>query len=211
MTGSYIEGAVEDAAFPVTVIDRDDIERQGSPSILDVIRSLSASQGTVGEANPGGVLFGTGAVSVNLRGLEGGRTLVLFNGRRLPVSPVALLGVDVNLLPLGAVERIEVLKDGAAATYGSDAIAGVVNFISRRGFDGLSIDGSYTSIEDSDGDYSTNLPWGHKTDTYDVLVSAGYRHRSELQAADRDFAIPPFDRTSRRRAASPRAAVRVHS
>ena len=61
--------------------------------------------------------------------------------RRLPVSPVALLGVDANLLPLGAVERIEVLKDGAAATYGSDAIAGVVNFISRRGYDGLSIDG----------------------------------------------------------------------
>ena len=194
VTGSYIKGAVEDAALPVTVIGRDDLERQGSPAILDVIRSLSASQGTVGESNPGGVLFGTGSVGVNLRGLDSGRTLVLFNGRRLPVSPVALLGVDVNLLPLGAVERIEVLKDGAAATYGSDAIAGVVNFISRRGFEGLSIDGSYTSIEDSDGDYSTNILWGHKTDTYDVLLSAGYRHRSELHAADRDFAIPPFDR-----------------
>jgi iron complex outermembrane receptor protein len=194
VTGSYIRGAVEDAALPVTVLDRDDIERQGSPAILDVIRSLSASQGTVGESNPGGVLLGTGAVGVNLRGFDGGRTLVLFNGRRLPVSPVALLGVDVNLLPLGAVERIEVLKDGAAATYGSDAIAGVVNFISRRGFEGLSIDSSYTSIEDSDGDYSTNLLWGHKADTYDVLLSAGYRHRAELHAADRDFAIPPFDR-----------------
>ena len=194
MTGSYIEGSVEDAVLPVTVIDRDALERQGSPAILDVMRSLSASQGTVGESNPGGVLLGTGAVSVNLRGFDGGRTLVLFNGRRLPVSPVALLGVDVNLLPLGAVERIEVLKDGAAATYGSDAIAGVVNFISRRGFEGLSIDGSYSSIEDSDGDYSTNLLWGHKSDTYDVLLSAGYRHRSELHAADRDFAIPPFDR-----------------
>jgi iron complex outermembrane receptor protein len=194
VTGSYIKGAVEDAALPVTVIDRDELERQGSPAILDVIRSLSASQGTVGESNAGGVLLGTGSVSVNLRGLDGGRTLVLFNGRRLPVSPVALLGVDVNLLPLGAVERIEVLKDGAAATYGSDAIAGVVNFISRRGFEGLSVDGSYTGIEDSDGDYSTNLLWGHKTDTYDVLLSAGYRHRSELHAADRDFSVPPFNR-----------------
>ena len=193
VTGSHIQGAVEDAALPVTVLDRDDIERQGSPSILDVMRSLPASQGTVGESNPGGVLLGTGAVSVNLRGLDGGRTLVLFNGRRLPVSPVALLGVDVNLLPLGAVERIEVLKDGAAATYGSDAIAGVVNFISRRGFEGLSVDSSYSSIEDSDGDYSTNLLWGHKTDSYDVLLSAGYRHRSELHVADRDFAIPPFN------------------
>lgn len=101
----------------MTVIDRDEIERRGSPSILEVIRSLSASQGTVGEANAGGVLFGTGAVGVNLRGFDGGRTLVLFNGGRLPVSPVALLGVNANLLPLGAVDRVEVLKDGAAATY----------------------------------------------------------------------------------------------
>src|SRR5512145_2997748 len=137
VTGSHIKGAVEDAALPVTVLDRDDLELQGSPAILDVMRSLTASQGTVGEANAGGVLLGTGAVSVNLRGLDGGRTLVLFNGRRLPVSPVALLGVDVNLLPLGAIDRVEVLKDGAAATYGSDAIAGVVNFISRRGFEGF--------------------------------------------------------------------------
>ncbi len=194
VTGSHIEGAVEDAALPVTVIDRDEMELQGSPSILDVIRSLSASQGTVGEANPGGVLLGTGAVNINLRGLDGGRTLVLFNGRRLPVSPVALLGVDVNLLPLAAVNRIEVLKDGAAATYGSDAIAGVVNFISERGFEGLAIDGSYTSIDDSDGDYSMDLRWGHRGDTYDVLFAADYRHRSELQVVDRDFATPPFDR-----------------
>lgn len=194
VTGSYIRGVAEDAALPVTVLERDDIERQGSPSILDAIRSLSASQGTVGEANAGGVLFGTGAVGVNLRGFDGGRTLVLFNGRRLPVSPVALLGVDVNLLPLGAVDRIEVLKDGAAATYGSDAIAGVVNFISRRGFEGFEIDASYTSIDDSDGDYSTNLLWGARGDAYDLLFSAGYRHRSELKAIDRDFAAPAFNR-----------------
>ena len=194
VTGSYITGAAEEAALPVTVIDRSEIERQGSPAILDVIRSLSLSQGTVGEANPGGVLLGTGAVNVNLRGFDSGSTLVLFNGRRLPTSPVALLGVDVNLLPLGAVERIEVLKDGAAATYGSDAIAGVVNFRTRRGFEGFSVDGSYSAIEDSDGDYSTDLLWGHRGDTYDVLVAAGYRHRSELNAVDRDFAMPAFDR-----------------
>jgi iron complex outermembrane receptor protein len=195
VTGSYIRGAVEDAALPVTVLDREELESQGSLSVLDVIRSLPASQGTVGEGNPGGVLFGTGAVSVNLRGFDNGRTLVLLNGKRLPVSPVALLGVDANLLPFGAVERIEVLKDGAAATYGSDAIAGVVNFITRRGFEGLSIDTSYTSIEDSDGDYGTSLLWGHKSDGYDVLVAASYRHRSELNVFDRDFALPPFDPT----------------
>jgi iron complex outermembrane receptor protein len=87
-----------------------------------------------------------------------------------------------------------VLKDGAAATYGSDAIAGVVNFRTRRGFEGFSVDGSYSAIEDSDGDYSTDLLWGHRGDTYDVLVAAGYRHRSELNAVDRDFAMPAFER-----------------
>jgi iron complex outermembrane receptor protein len=193
VTGSHIKGAAEDAALPVTVVDREELERQGSPSVLDIMRSLPGSQGIVGESNAAQVFFGAGSVGVNLRGFDGGRTLVLFNGRRLPVSPVPLLGVDANLLPLGAVDRIEVLKDGAAATYGSDAVAGVVNFISRRGYEGLSIDSSYSSIEDSNGDYGTNLLWGKKGDTYDVLVSASYRHRSELNARDRDYSSQAFD------------------
>jgi iron complex outermembrane receptor protein len=195
VTGSYIRGTVQNTALPVSVIDRAELEKQGSPAIIDVIRSLSASQGTVGESNAQQIFLGGSSTSINLRGLDGGRTLVLFNGRRLPVSPVPLIGVDVNLLPLASVERIEVLKDGAAALYGSDAVAGVVNFISRRGLEGLSLDGSYTSIDDSDGDYSTNLAWGHKWNAVDVLVAAGYRHRSELRSIDRDFAVPPFDRT----------------
>jgi len=189
ITGSYLDGTPEDAALPVTVINEEDIEKQGSPSILDLIRSIPSSQATFGESNAQQVFQGSGGVSVNLRGLEAGRTLVLFNGRRLPLSPVPLLGVDLNLLPLAAVGRLEVLKDGASSTYGSDAIAGVVNFITKRGFDGLSIDGSYTNIEDSDGDYSANIVWGRNTDSFDFLLAAGYRHRSELQAIDRSFAV----------------------
>jgi iron complex outermembrane receptor protein len=194
ITGSYLDGAAEDAALPVTVINEQDIEKQGSPSILDLVRSIPASQATFGESNAQQVFQGSGGVSVNLRGLDSGRTLVLFNGRRLPISPVPLLGVDLNLLPLAAVGRLEVLKDGASSTYGSDAIAGVVNFITKRGFDGLSVEGSYTNIEDSDGDYTTSLVWGRNTDNFDFLIAAGYRHRSELQALDRSFAIGPVQR-----------------
>jgi iron complex outermembrane receptor protein len=193
ITGSYLEGTPADAALPVTVINEDQLDARGSPALLDVLRSLSESQGTIGDSNAQAILDGGSATSVNLRGLDAGRTLVLFNGRRLPTSPVTLLGVDANLLPLSAVGRIEVLKDGAAATYGSDAIAGVVNFISKSGFDGLQIEGSYTAIEDSDGDYETNLVWGRNAETFDLLFSAGYRHRSELKARDRSFALPPFD------------------
>jgi iron complex outermembrane receptor protein len=102
------------------------------------------------------------------------------------------VGVDTNLIPVPAIGRIEVLRDGAAATYGSDAVGGVVNFITRKGVDGLSIDGSYAYIDGSDGDYSTNLVWGNTGKTYDFLVTAGYRHRSELQTLDRDYALRSF-------------------
>jgi iron complex outermembrane recepter protein len=196
VTGSFIEGTVETAALPVTVIDSDELQKQGSPSIIEIMRSLPASQGIVGEVAAQSIFEGTGSVSANLRGLEGGRTLVLFNGKRLPVSPVPLLGVDLNLLPLSAVERIEVLKDGAAATYGSDAVAGVVNFISKRGFEGFDLDASYTAIRSTDGDYSASATWGHKGDDFDLLVSGGYRHRSRLKAIDRDFPFPSYDPTA---------------
>jgi iron complex outermembrane recepter protein len=193
ITGSYLEGTPVDAALPVTVLNEEQLNARGSPALLDILRSLPESQGTTGDSNAQVILDGGSATSVNLRGLDAGRTLVLFNGRRLPTSPVTLLGVDANLLPLSAVGRIEVLKDGAAATYGSDAIAGVVNFISKSGFDGLQVDGSYTGIEDSDGDYDTNLLWGRNADRFDFLLSAGYRHRSELKARDRSFALPPLN------------------
>ena len=193
VTGSYLEGTPTDTALPVTVVNEEQIKSRGNPLLLDVLRALPESQGTIGESNSQQILDGGGSVSVNLRGLEAGRTLVLFNGRRLPTSPVTLLGVDANLLPLSAVGRVEVLRDGAAATYGSDAIAGVVNFISKAGFDGVTVDGSYTAIEDSDGDYATRFNWGRNADNYDFLFSAGYQHRSELQARERGFALDPLN------------------
>jgi iron complex outermembrane receptor protein len=193
ITGSYIEGTAEDAALPVEVLTADDLEKQGSPSTVDLVKAIPAVQGILGESNQFGAAQNTGVSNINLRGLGAVRTLVLFNGRRVATSASASVGVDTNLLPTAAVGRIEVLKDGAAATYGSDAIGGVVNFISREGVDGLSIDGSYSYIEDTDGDYSTNIVWGDVGETYDLMVSASYRHRSELQARDRDFALRPLN------------------
>jgi iron complex outermembrane receptor protein len=192
VTGSYIRGTAEDAALPVDVVTVEDLEKQGSPTMVDLFKSIPSVQGITGETNQFTAGQTTGTSNVNLRGLGPTRTLVLFNGRRVAPSAAAGIGVDTNLLPTAAIGRIEVLKDGAAATYGSDAIGGVVNFISRRGFDGMSVDGSYTYIEDSDGDYSTNFVWGRNTGDYDVLVTVGYRHRSELNALERDFAINPI-------------------
>jgi len=192
VTGSYIRGAAEDAALPIDVLTAEDLRKQGSPSMVELIKALPSSQGVFGDSNQFGAGQSTGSANVNLRGLGALRTLVLLNGRRLAPNPAIGVGVDVNLLPIAAIERIEVLKDGAAATYGSDAIAGVVNFITKKNFAGLQLDGSYSYIEDSDGDYGVNAAYGWKAESTDVFVAAGYRHRSELHVADRDWALRSY-------------------
>ena len=191
VTGSFIAGTPEDAALPVNVIGNDELEKQGSPSTVDLIKSIPAMQGAVGESNQFGAGQTTGAGSANLRGLGAERTLVLFNGRRMATSPGSIY-VDTNLIPTAAIGRVEVLKDGAAATYGSDAIGGVVNFITRRNFDGLELQAGYSFIDGSDGDYNTSIAFGQTTDRSSMLLTAGYRHRSELPTTERDFAVRSY-------------------
>ena len=197
VTGSFIRGTPEDAALPVDVISQDDIERQGAPSTLELIKQLSVSSGVLGDTNQ----FDTraqgseGSGSINLRGLGAQRTLVLLNGRRMSPNPFGQAGagiVDTNTLPTVAIGRVEVLKEGAAATYGSDAIGGVVNFITRTNFDGLEVSGSYRHIDGSKGDYTGGVLWGHTFDNGNILLSAGWQHRSELKVTDRDWAVRPF-------------------
>ena len=124
ITGSYIQGTVKDAALPVTVITGDDLEEQGSPAPVDIAKSIPASQGVAGESNQFVAQTNSGVSNINLRGLGAVRTLVLLNGRRIaPIgvttgaTGVSGLGVDTNLIPMAAVGRIEILTDGAAATY----------------------------------------------------------------------------------------------
>lgn len=191
VTGSFIAGTPEDAALPVSVIGSDELQKQGSPSTVDLLKSIPAVGGVVGESNQFGAGQTTGSGSVNLRGLGPERTLVLFNGRRMAISPGAI-SVDTNLIPTAAVGRVEVLKDGAASTYGSDAVAGVVNFITRKNLSGFEVQGNYSLIDGSKGDYGTSVAYGWQGDNGDVLLTAGYRHRSELSTQDRDFAVRSF-------------------
>ncbi|MBX3706066.1 MAG: TonB-dependent receptor [Pseudomonadales bacterium] len=194
VTGSYIRGTPEDAALPVDVIDRAELESRGSPNMLDIIRAMPYMTAVLGETNQFGANQGTiGTGSVNLRGLGGMRTLVLMNGRRTTYTPAeGPAGVDTNLLPIAAIGRIEVLKDGAAATYGSDAIAGVVNFITRRDLDGVEVNLDYRGIDGSDGDMTGSINWGWVGDRSNVLVSYAQQRRSELKSTERDWTLPPF-------------------
>jgi iron complex outermembrane receptor protein len=122
------------------------------------------------------------------------RTLVLMNGRRTTYTPAeGPAGVDTNLLPIAAIGRVEVLKDGAAATYGSDAIAGVVNFITRRDLDGLELSGEFRAIDEADGDWTGSVNWGWVGDDSNVLISYAQQFRSELRGTDRDWSSRPYD------------------
>jgi iron complex outermembrane receptor protein len=193
VTGSFIAGTPEDAALPVDVTTAADLQKQGSPSIVQLVKALPAAAGSIGESNR--FLGNTaGSATVNLRGFGSNRTLVLMNGRRMAPSPgtVALAGVyDINLIPQAAIGRIEVLKGGAAATYGSEAIGGVVNFITRKDLDGFEFNGNYNFIDGSKGDYDLSVAYGSRFDRGNVLFTAGYRRRSELRTTDRDWALQP--------------------
>lgn len=157
VTGSFIAGTAKDTAIPVAVIGQEEIERRGSPSVLDLIKTLPISGPVLGDSNQ----FSTaaqgrsGGGTINIRGLGAQRTLVLMNGRRF-----AGYTADTNLLPVAAIGRVEILKDGAAATYGSDAIAGVANFITRKNLSGFEAQADYRYVPGSKGDYTGSVLYG---------------------------------------------------
>ena len=194
VTGSYIRGTAEDAALPVDIISAEDLAKQGSPSALEMIKDLSVSNGVLGDTNQfdARAQGSEGSGTVNLRGFGPQRTLVLLNGRRMVPSPFLVGAVDTNFIPLAAIGRVEVLKDGAAATYGSDAVGGVVNFITKENLRGLDIAADFKQIEDSDGDYSASGSFGWGNERSSALFAVGYQHRSELFVRDRDWAARSY-------------------
>ena len=190
VTGSFIAGTPEDAALPVDVVNAQELEKRGTPTMVQLIKTIPSSGAVIGENNRFGA--GNGTATINLRNLNsavtGARTLVLFNGRRVASTTRSLGSVDINGFPAGAIGRVEVLKTGAAATYGSDAIGGVVNFITRRDVDGFELSGTYQAIDGSDGDWNVNGVWGYSGERGNVMLYAGYRARSQLSIFERDWA-----------------------
>ena len=191
VTGSLIRGTPEDAALPVDVITSEELGKQGSPSILELVKALPTSNGVLGDSNQfdSRSQGAEGIASVNLRGLGPARTLVLLNNRRMVSAGNGVPAVDINMIPPSAIARLEVLKDGAAATYGSDAIGGVVNFITKTNQDGFQASADYKYVKGSKGDYNLGLSFGKQTDNFNFLFAAAFQHRSELMTTDRDFAL----------------------
>ena len=190
VTGSRIRRVDTETPSPVQMVDRADIERTGRQNISEVLRGLISAdnQGSIPTAFSAG--FASGSSAVSLRGLGVNSTLVLLNGRRMATYGLADDGsrtfVDLNVIPLEAVERVEVLKDGGSALYGSDAVAGVVNIITRERYEGFSVGGSYGATEFNDGDaHRIHGSAGFSGDNYNVFVVAEQSSDDAISQANR--------------------------
>ena len=138
ITGSAIKRIDAETSVPVTIVKMDDLKSQGVTSVEQIMASLSAVQMTQGSSQQVGA--GTGGASfADLRGVGPSKTLVLLNGRRIANNAIDGSAPDLNMIPFAALERVEVLRDGASSLYGTDAIGGVINFITRKDFQGGSV------------------------------------------------------------------------
>jgi len=191
VTGSNIKRLDAETALPVTIITRVDIDRSGAQTteeLLNQISSVSSAGNVVSAALSG--LSTYGQSSVSLRGLGGSRTLVLVDGRRLSVFAGGGGGsVNVNAIPLGAIERVEVLQDGASGVYGSDAIGGVINFIMRKTFDGIEIGAMSGKPTRSGGAEAEkfSIVGGFNSGRFSVVASYSKEKEDQLLGAARDF------------------------
>jgi outer membrane cobalamin receptor len=190
VTGSRLVRRDFTAPSPITTIEREDIQSTGQPTLEETLNRLPQLQPSTGRAsnNPG-----DGTARIDLRGIGSGRTLVMLNGRR--VAPAGIgSAVNVNTLPSVLMQRVEVITGGATTVYGSDAIAGVVNFITREDFDGFGLEMSYYTTAAGDSDtVDVNLAWGHNFDQGNVTIFGGYLDREATFQSQRDFSAQSID------------------
>lgn len=196
VTGSLIKRAVGDVAQPVTTLQAEDLVASGATNAEQILQQIAQNQ-TLNVSNINlGADTGGGAYA-NLRALGSARTLVLLNGKRIVNSPFQTIGVDLNTLPTSLIERVEVLTDGGSATYGTDAIAGVMNFITAKERTGLTLSGTATLPEASGGGetYLASIGGGFGSlaaDGWNVYAGGSWRKARELPQTARDFSRTGF-------------------
>ncbi len=192
VTGSSIKRIAAEQALPVTVLRAEDLAKAGVSSAEQAMNFISANQSSITTTTSVGASTG-GAAYADLRGLGASRTLILVNGKRMVNNPYSSAAVDLNALPFGAVDRVEVLTDGASAIYGTDAIAGVVNFITRKDYTGIGVSGdaSWPTASGDGQQYNAAITGGVgnlASDGWNVFAGLSWRKQEALKAVDRDFA-----------------------
>lgn len=188
VTGSRIARTDVTSASPISVINAEAFQYSGTPNVEDVLRRLPVASGamTNSATNNGG----RGTAQVNLRGLTVNRTLVLVNSRRMVGTDNlgTVIAVDLNNIPTAMIDRVEVLRDGASAVYGSDAIGGVVNVILRKNFDGARFGARYGMAGEGDGkQYDADATIGVNGEKGNVTLSVSHMKREAVLQSDRDF------------------------
>jgi len=193
VTGSLISRTDKETPSPVQVLTAEDIAKSGKTSVAEILSDLAANgQGALGSGFSGA--FANGASGVSLRGMTVGLTLVLIDGHRMASYPLSddsqRSFVDVSSIPFDAIERVEVLKDGASALYGSDAVAGVVNIILKKSFKGTRLNAEAGNSQHGGGKTkraSITTGFGDLVnDGYNAFVSAEYRHADAIKVWQRD-------------------------
>lgn len=190
VTGSSIKRLASETALPVTVVTRDQIEKSGASNVEDILRRVTASSAMLSDATQGA---GYATSNANMRGLGANSTLILLNGRRLAAHPFGSIGgaaaVDLNSIPFAAIDRIEVLRDGASAIYGTDAVGGVINFITRKDYSKGELTLRYGSPDGSYGgsEKGASLAFGlgdYSKDGYNLLLTANFKDQERIKAID---------------------------
>ncbi|HEY8881008.1 MAG TPA: TonB-dependent receptor [Roseateles sp.] len=191
VTGSSIKRVSAETSLPITTFSKEEIARSGATTVQDLVQLLPSSFGGGVVANNVGATGG--ASTANLRALGPKYTLVLLNGRRVANFAFGNNPVDLNSIPLGAVERVEIVRDGASSTYGADAVAGVINFILKKDYKGAEVSwAEYKADKPGGGNVSNvNAVAGFgdlAADRYNIMLTAGKETVSALKAKDRTFA-----------------------
>jgi iron complex outermembrane recepter protein len=190
VTGSLIRRIEGETALPVTTLRVEELQKAGVTNAEQAVKYITQQQG--GTVTSGSVSGTNGAAAyADLRSLGATRTLVLLNGKRVAANPFAVVAVDLNTLPLSAVDRIETLSDGASAIYGTDAIAGVINFITRRSYQGAAV-GAQVQIPEAGGaeTYTADVLAGFgdlSRQGWNILGGINYRRQNPMGGTERDF------------------------
>lgn len=195
ITGSSIKRLDSETALPVQVLRREDIDKSGVTTAAELLKNISANTAPLsdGASITDGTSGQRGFNGANLRGIGVSSTLVLLNGRRLAnfASPGDNAGVDLNNIPAGAVQRVEVLKDGASAIYGTDAIGGVINFITRKDYTGVDANASLAGTQEGGaGKKTASISAGYgnvQNDGFNVFGVLDVQQLGALRSSQRDF------------------------
>ncbi len=183
--GTRIKRLNVEGPSAVKSIKKEAMDVSGTSNVSDVLRDSSAATGGVGRESSGNSAAATS--NIGLRGMGADKTLILLNGRRLPKDP-STEAVDLNLIPQSAVERVEILKDGSSALYGSDALGGVINFVTKKNFTGNEISTFYSKPNQKGGDnLGVALLNGTSSERTDFLFSLNYNRKEKIFGIDRDL------------------------